>query len=453
MEQSNSLKKEIFHTFWPLLVATIMNSALGIVDTIMIATCGDSAVAGISAINQYTFLVMPVCFAILTAFGTFFSQAFGAGDNQKMRSIFSLSMFLMLMFGVFNLVGILLFDEQLLRFYVGGDAQAIEYGLEYSKYFAFSALIYPLSFGIGNMLRRYKKAKISMYINVGMVVLNSLLNYLLIFGNFGFPELGVSGAAIATVISRLAALIAFTIALLVIKPEFKATLRKPFDIDKLLLKKIIIFAIPLVISEFLFGLGRSTYSKAYSMISVESFTASKVSFQVQMFMNAFVMAAANTVSIILGIKLGQISDKDELKKISKTLVRFLGIISIFVFTVTLFILPLFVVFFRLEQPTHDMTVALVRIYAIYLAFRAFSSGITFMLRSGGDSTFALIIDSGITWLIGLPLTFIFVFNFSDNFTAIDATKIIAYISVLEMIVKIVISFVRFRQEKYLKKLI
>lgn len=451
---NKSFYKNINMIFWPLVLGLIMTSILTIVDAIMLSRydATGSVFTGVSSIMKYAMTSGPILFAVLTGIGIFASQAYGAKKYEDLKKCFGLTIIGATIFAILNFSFLTIFGDNIIRFFISDNAEGYQYGLEYLRIYKFSAIFFPFSYAIAASLRQIKQTKIPMWINIGTVALNTLLNFMLIYGVswLKIPEMGVEGAAYATLIARIVSVLAFLLILLKYKPAFIGKFKEMFSISWDFYRPILIASIPIILSEALFGIARFMYSKAMAELGSEVLAGEHLAFNITSVMNAFVMATANVCAIMIGVALGQAKKAEDVDETANHLLGFMMIVSVGVFLVTFFILPLGVKLYGSDNETLVSSAnQILKVNALFLALRVFSSGITFMIRAGGDTIFALFIDSGMAWLIGLPLTYIVLYMYKDTLTPLQLRSMI----LSESITKVALAFWRFRSKKFLKKLV
>ncbi len=450
--------KDINKIFWPIVIGLIMTSILTTIDMIMISRYDPSgaAVEGVSSIAKYAMTTGPILFAILTGIGIFASQSYGAKKYDSLKKCFGLTMISMSIFTILNFAILTIFGDNIIRFFIGDSPSGIEYGEKYLNIYKYSVLFFPFSTAVAAAFRQVKKTRLPMWINIGTVALNTVLNYILIYGVdfLGIKSFGVEGAAYATVTARVVSFIVFLIILIKMKPIFIGKFKEMFSLSWQFYKPILIVSIPIIISETLFGLARAMYSKGMAILGSEVLAGEHLAFDLTSIMNAFVMACANACAILVGISLGAAKNPKEVEKTTNYLLGFMMIVSVFVFIVTFFVLPKVIVIYGSDNEVIiNSTIQVLKVTAIYLALRVFSSGITFIVRAGGDTWFALFIDSGMAWLIGIPATFFVVFLYQNgHIDSLSAWQLRSLI-LTESVAKVILAFWRFKSKKFLKKLV
>ena len=185
----------------PITIQNLISTSLNMVDTVMIGRLGEKQIAAVGLANQLFFLFILIAFGTNSGASIFIAQYWGKKDTLQIRKVLGLSL---LVGGAISLVfaaGAFFIPEFILRIFTE-DEQVVLLGSQYLRIISFSYLMTTISFAYGFASRSVGQAKLPMYVSAASLLCNTLLNYLLIFGKFGFPMMGIRGAAIATVISR-----------------------------------------------------------------------------------------------------------------------------------------------------------------------------------------------------------------------------------------------------------
>ncbi|MEF3693001.1 MAG: MATE family efflux transporter, partial [Acholeplasmataceae bacterium] len=193
--------KTLFQVAAPLVLQQLITTSVQLVDNVMVGRLGESSIGAVSVINQLYFIVILVTFGAFGGAGIFTSQFFGSGDHDKLKQTFRFKLITGSMIATLALIIFTLFGENLIRLFTS-NPETIKQGLSYLNIARWSAFPWVISVAISNTFREMSITKPLLYISIVAIITNTLLNFLLIFGLFGFPALGVAGAAIATFISR-----------------------------------------------------------------------------------------------------------------------------------------------------------------------------------------------------------------------------------------------------------
>ena len=259
------------------------------------------------------------------------------------------------------------------------------------------------------MLRSVKTVKISLVVYSLSLVVNAFFNYILIFGNFGAPVLGVQGAAIATVIARITE---FSIVLIfMIKFENKILLKAShlLKVDKIIFKDFLTNCTPVLFNEFLWSTGSTMISIILGRLGTETVAANSISNVVFQFVTVFIFGLSNATAVIIGNTIGE-GKNEKAKEYSRTVGVLSIIMGIMAGGVILLIRPIVVDFYNVSQVTKNIAVEIMGSMSVIVIFQSF--GVTLMmgvLRGGGDAKFVLINDIIFLWLVAIPCGFIVAF--------------------------------------------
>lgn len=302
-KQNADFYKDLWIIALPIALQQLVTSSLNMVDTLMVGKVGVDAVAAVGVSNQYYFLLNMVMFGIYSGGMVYFAQFWGKKEIRNIHRLLGFTLVLGIGLAAIFTGLALLIPEQIIRIFTQ-DVAVQELG---AKYLRIACLSYPfmiLSFGFSMGLRAVEKPKFSMIASIIALTLNTILNLILIFGLFGFPQLGVIGAAVATLVSRIVEFI-LVIGFAYLKTEtMNPKLSVLLAFDRELINKLIVTSLPVVINECFWGLGTTAYMVIYGMINVESISIMNI---VNSIFNIFFIAAigvGNASTVMLGKKLG-----------------------------------------------------------------------------------------------------------------------------------------------------
>jgi putative MATE family efflux protein len=261
------------------------------------------------------------------------------------------------------------------------------------------------------VLRSTGKVKAPMYAGILAILMNTVLNYLLIFGNFGFPKLGLYGTAYATTITRFVEAALLLFATYYKREAGMYKLNEMFSFTQVFLKHIILIAAPLLINEFLWALGDSAYSMVYGRMGTNEVAAMTLTYPIQSLSIGLFSGLSSAAGIMIGNKLGT-GENQTAYSYSKKYVK-LGLIGSIIFGVLMmFFSRAYVLQFKVPAELKSTTVRLICIFGIVLFIKVtnmiLGGGI---LRSGGKTKYTLYLDILGTWFIGVPLGIMAAFVF------------------------------------------
>jgi putative MATE family efflux protein len=346
---------------------------------------------------------------------------------------------------LFSAVGIL-FPSQIVSIF-NTDPIVIELGAAFLKILSVSFVFASISFGLSVALRSIGKSVMPMVISGITLGINTLLNYVLIFGLFGFPALGVRGSAIATLISRIIEMIIFLVVVTRSYDILRIKISVLRQVTADLFKKVLSTMVPVILNELCWGLGFAIYSVAYGRISTEAFDAVQITNTItNLFLVAgFGMASASAVMI------GHVIGADEEKKGREYAWRFIMLCALggIIIGACLYIsAPVVAGLFKVTKDVIKTAIVILSINAIIIPIRLINIvSIVGILRGGGDAKYAFILESITMWLIGVPLAFIGAFVLKLE------VQWVVLLVMAEEIVKMLCSVVRLNSKSWIKNVV
>ena len=299
MENSRGINKKLKTITWPIFVESLLFSLLGGLDTIMLGKYSDLAVASVGIANQLIWMVN-LMFGIITA-GTaiLLAQYLGAKtDEEEIVKLCGVSIGVNLIIGIIISILVFLVSSKLFVF-LKASPELIPIGKSYMKIVGGTIFLQAILMTFTAILRSYSLTKICMSVTLVMNITNVIFNYIFIFGNFGMPELGVSGAALGTVISKIIALvILFYKVYKFILYKFNLNLFKPFPKDQLI--NILKVGVPSAAEQISYNLSQLAITSFVNMISIESMSAKSYLTTIVSFAFIFSVALGQGASILIG---------------------------------------------------------------------------------------------------------------------------------------------------------
>lgn len=390
----------------PITLQNLVMSSINMLDTLMITMLGDANIAAVGLANQVFFFFSLILFGVNSGSSIFVAQFWGKKDVKNIRKILGLALIICGGISIVFTIGALFIPELLMRIFTN-EKDVIELGVKYLRIIGFSYLITAISFSFNTALRSIGQAKIPMFISMVALVINVVFNYLLIFGNFGFPEMGIRGAALATLISRT---VEMTLVLFIVYRNGNALAAKfheLFDISKDFVYSYFKTATPVIINEFFWSLGTVMYSVAYARIGKEATSAVQISNTVQ---NIFLVVArgmASACAVMIGNKIGA-NKKETAISYARTFSILGPTIGVVLGVILYLLIPFIMTLFNnVSAEVYDYTIKLLIVIAFTMNIKTINGLlIVGIFRSGGDTRFSMYLEMGSVWLVGVPLAFI-----------------------------------------------
>lgn len=399
----------LFTIALPIILQSFLSSFVNMLDTIMIGQFGSTDIAAVGLGNQIFFVMTIMMFGICSGGSIFITQFWGKKDMDGVHRSTGITLCACFIISLIFTLAAQLFPEFCLSLYTK-DKAVISRGALYLRNVSPCYIFTGIGIAFGNALRSTERPNIPMMATIASVIVNTMLNYLLIFGvqingHFLIPSLEIKGAAIATVVSRI---VEMTVCLLIpyLKHyEVAASPAKLFKQQPGFIPRYIRIALPVLINESLWGIGISTQNAIYGHAGTAVVAAYSITSTISNLLWTFFIGCGNASAILLGKKIGESLHKEALK-LANNLTAFMTATGA---GVGLLLIPLsfcLKFFFKVEPEVLHMaqvflfiTVILYPMYAINMVT------VVGICRSGGDTLYALLIDVGFMWLISLPLGF------------------------------------------------
>ncbi len=403
--ERKQLNKKILMITVPIALQGIVSSTLGLVDDIMVGFLGEAELAGVGVGTQLTFIHFMLIYGLTSGIATFFAQFYGANDMKSIRKCVGFAWTVLFVIGLLFFGASHIFGREILLFYAQ-DEEVIAFALTYLKILSPQFLIMSIVIPIQMALRATQQTKIPMVISFVVFSTNTLLNYILIFGKFGAPELGVTGAALGTIIARSIEIVITILVFMSSKNVFRGPIRSFFGWEKTLIKKIMKNSAPTTINELFWGLAQTMFTAAFNRIGTTEYAAFQASNAITQVMTFGAFSLGDAALIMIGEKLGE-KNKEEAWEISKYLIK-LGFIVGTVIGLIIIVSSSFTSqFFNLTEQGQKYIAQILIITGIILPIGLPNAmHIIGTLRGGGDTKFAMFTEVGCIWLIAVPLAFL-----------------------------------------------
>ncbi len=424
----------------PLALQSALMSCQSMIDTLMVSWIGKVSAVGTAA--QVDTLATMIAYGCIGGISIFASQFHGAGDDKNLKKCTGLGLCLVMTNALLWLMAATFFGRQILSFYMK-DPAVVADGLMYLNISRFTLLLSGCSFIISNMFRSTGQPRIALRISILTTICNVSLNYLLIFGIGPFPELGIRGAALATLLAQLIACVILISYARISKQKFIGSFSEMFGLSLGFVRPVLERIFPLILNETAFGFGQTLFIKAFGYLGKEQMDAYYVGNQIFNLMTFVIYGYGNSVQILLGQKLGRGMIKEAREECDNHIGLAFVISCILVSFLVIFARPM-VRLFALQDPyIEHLAVLIVRVFAVKASMRLYNFMIFCILRSGGDAKVIQFLDSGLEWLVGLPCAFLCV-------RVLGMTNIaeVLLITQLEQLVRLIFGMRRVRSYKW-----
>ncbi len=430
----------------PIALQNLITSSLNMVDTLMITTLGQTSIAAVGLANQFFFFYILIVFGINSGTSIFIAQYWGKEDIKSIRKVLGLAVSLSAVMGTVFTIIAFLFPQLIMRILIDEPA-VIKIGSDYLRIVALSYIPTSVSFAYSVALRTTGKPNIPMKISAISFVTNTFFNYILIFGKFGIPAMGVKGAAWGTVIARFVEIGVTLYAVYSKNGVLAAKFNELISWNKDFVSKYLKTTYPVIFAEAAWSLGQVLYSIAYAKLGEEATAAIQIANTIQNVFFVLVRGIANACTVMIGSKIGS-GDEEEAYEYAKHFMIIATILGVILGSIQALTPKLTLMLFRgLDQSLYDVSKTLLVVMGLTFVIRVFTAtGIVGVLRGGGDTTFAMIIDVGSVWIVGVPLAFI-----GAMLLKIPVYWVYAIVTI-EEVIKIIVIIPRVISKKWIKNI-
>lgn len=443
-EKRREFKKELLQIAVPVTLQCLMQSSFSVVDQIMTGQLGSINIAEIGLGGKFASIYSVVIAAVASVAGIMIAQYTGKKDTKEAGRSFYVNLAVsLLLAAIFTLLSTM-FPSQILGLYTN-DKVTVQGGVEYLRIYALSFLPVAVTSIFSAYLRCVQAAKIPLYAGIFASIANTVLNYVLIFGKAGFPALGVKGAAWASVVAQLLGCIITVVLFFVLYRKHAWKLPFELRMDKGHMKQYLVILMPLLVCEFFWSLGENVYASIYGHVGTKAFAAMTLTNPLQ----ALVIGALSGVSQAAGVMIGKRLGADDTKSAYRDSKRLMytGLVCSILLSVFVVILnKYYVLIFQVEDDVRQMTRHLLIAYAFVAPVKVQNMILGGILRSGGRTTYVMVIDLIGTWIFGVPLGLLAAFAFHLPIAAVY------FVLSMEECIRVIISLLIFRKKKWMQRL-
>ena len=438
----------------PIMIQNGITNFVSLLDNIMVGRIGTEQMSGIAIVNQLLLVFNLAVFGAISGVGIFGAQFFGCKNNKGLQHTLRFKLYICAGIVLLGILVLIFKGDDLILLYLHGEGndQALQMTLEYGREYLWVMLTGLLPFAVeetyASTLRECGETKLPMLAGVAAVLVNLVLNYLLIFGKFGFPELGVVGAAVATVVSR------YVQAVIVIVWTHTHAKKMPFivgayrelKIPGQLAGNIVKRGTPLMINEILWAAGMAMMNQCYSMRGLDAVAALNISTTISNLFNIVFMAMGSAISIIVGQLLGA-GKMQEARDTDVKLIVFAVLSCLGLGGLMILVSPLFPQLYNTSSDVKHLASVLLRMAAACMPMWAFMHTTYFMLRSGGKTIVTFLFDSVFLWCVSIPVAFML-----SRYTGLAIAPLYLCCQLLDLI-KCVIGFILVKKGIWLQNIV
>lgn len=446
IRQDKAFQHKAVSIIIPVAFQALLNTSLNMVDVVMIGQMGDTAISAVGLANKVFFVFSLLLFGVVSGSSVLTAQYWGKRDITNIRRVLGMSLLIGVLASFAFLIPSMLHPRGVMGIFTD-DPDTIALGAGYLFIVVFSYPLTAITNAFVTLLRGVNEVKAPVAITMVAIGFHIVLNYILIFGAFGAPKLGVIGAAIALLIARIIECSALLTYVYLRKGPAAAGIREMLSFDREFLSKYRTTVTPVIANEFMWGLGVTVYSLVYGRMGNQAVAAITITQTVEQVLMVIFQGISAATAVILGNEMGA----NELKRAEVYAKNFIALQATFTFFVMILCYfirwPVLSLFDVSEGVALDVSRCFYA-FIFYMPFKMFNYiNIVGILRSGGDTKFALFLDCSGVWFIGIPLVYL-------GGIVLGLPIYFVYAMVMaEEIYKFLLGVHRYRQKKWLKNIV
>ncbi len=437
--------KNFFSLSAAMVLQSLVTTAVSLADNVMLGNYSEPALAGVALAIQIQFILNMIVLGVGEGIVVLSSQYWGIKDINAIKKIINCAIktaiFISALVGIF----VFIFPEFSISLFTS-DAAVIAEGVKYIQIICFSYVLFAITNTLLAGLRSVETVKIGFYISMSTLIINVVLNYILIYGNFGAPRLGVQGAAIATLTARIIELVVVVIYLAAFDKKLKFSISCFGRLDSVLFSDYIKVGIPVIISNAMWGIAMSVQMAILGHLGPEVITANSISATIFQIASVFSYSSSNATGVIIGRTVGE-NDFKKLKEYTKTLqiiFIFIGIIAgSFLFLIKEPILTLY----TLSESTRAITDGFLNVLVITIIGTSYQVAcLVGIVRGAGDTKFVLYNDAVFQWGIVIPLSLLAAYVWQLN------PVMVFFFLKSDQLLKCIVAVIKVNKTDFAKKL-
>lgn len=438
----------------PIMIQNGITNFVSLLDNIMIGRIGTEQMSGVAIVNQLLFVYNLCLFGGVSGAGIFTAQYFGQKNHEGVRQTVRCKIWMVTIVTILTVLLFLMKGEDLIMLYLKGEGSAesiaatLLYGKQYLQIMLLGLPPFMIVQVYSSTLRECGHTIVPMKAGIAAVCVNLVFNYLLIYGKFGFPVLGVQGAAIATILSRyveVAIILIYTHRHSAEHP-FAKGLYRTLKVPGALLTKILIKGTPLLVNETLWAAGMAILAQCYSVRGLNVVAAQNISNTINNVFNIVFIALGDSVAIVVGQLLGA-GKMDEAKDTDRKMITFSVLCCTGVAIVMFLTAPLFPMLYNTTDDARLLARYFIMVGACFMPQNAFLHAAYFTLRSGGKTIITFLFDSAFICLVSVPIAYCL-----SHYTALPVVAIFICVQLADLI-KCVIGFILVKKGVWMQNIV
>ncbi len=454
---SAASRRDFWRRFFRLMLTIALQNiivySVNLLDNVMIGRYSELALSGVFIVNQIQFLLHMLVTGIADGTVVIASRFWGEGNIDSIKRTAATALRFALGFSLLLTLVALIFPNYVLGIFTD-KPYVIEEAAKYLQIVCLSYLFFSATQVLLGMLRSVECAYIGFANSCAALVINGVLNYILIFGHFGAPELGIRGAAIATLISRIVEFLIIVVYIAFFDKKLRAKFMDFLKTEAEITRKFIKVSLPVVLSGTLWGVAMGLQTSILGRLTDSVISANSIASTLFQILTVFIFASSTAAAIMIGKTLGESTAsvsadalKAELSHRAKVLqLIFLGLglatgILLFVFK------DVIIGFYNIEEETRQLALQFMTVLSVTVVGTAYEAPVLCgIVRGGGDTKFVLYNDTIFMWGIVLPASFLAAFVF-------HLSPVVIFICLKsDQILKCIVAYYKVNHGNWMKKI-
>ncbi len=454
MKEKGDIYKRVLRLAVPMMIQNGITNMVHLVDNVMVGKIGTEAITAVSIVGQLIFVFNLAIFGGLSGPGIYGAQYYGQKNTEGFRHTFRIKHWIC---GGALIAGIsvfLLWGEQLIHLYLKGESNDIDpiLTMQYAKQYLVVMLIGLVPFAVtqiyASSLREAGNSVKPMVAGIASVLVDIVFNYLLIYGKFGMPRLGVRGAAAATVLARIVEMLVVILWAQLKKQEHEflqgayRTLLVPVDLAGKIVRK----GFPIFLNEFLWSCGIAILTQCYSSRGLDIVAGLNISNAICNLLNVVFIALGSAVGILIGQTLGA-QKYDRAQKEAFSLMWFTGFVCVGLTVILVAVSGIFPLLYDTTQRVRDYSQRFIIITAVFFPVQGFLNTLYFTLRSGGKTLVTFLFDSVYSMVVAVPLAAVLCY-----LTSLPIFLVYTIVQAVD-IIKIIVGYVMIKKGVWISSIV
>lgn len=443
--KDKALYRQLSFLALPIALQNMISFSISLTDNLMVGRLGEVAISGVFVCNQIQVILQMLVVGLGTAQLVLAAQYWGRNDKESVKDIVSITVKFAAVFAMIFWIAVFFFPEQILGMYTN-DPGVVAEAVKYIRIFCFSYLFFTISNVLLVSMRCIGTVKIGLYISVVSFLVNVLLNWILIFGKFGMPAMGIRGSATATLITRVIEFLIIVYYVLVVDKKLLFKLRDLIRWNYILMKDLLRYGLPVLMGDLLWGINLTVQGAIVGRLGTSSISAVSIANTLFSVISVGVYGTASASAIIVGNAVGE-GNLDRIRYISRKFQMIFLYVGIATGAFLFLIKDIVLSFYSISADTLSIARALMIVLSVTVIGTSYQmSTLTGIVRAGGAVHFVLVNDLIFIWGIVIPLSSVMAFGLHAP------TWIVFLFLKSDQLLKCIVAVIKVNRYDWIKKL-